>query len=91
MANTVKTQPRVIALWNDRPVVVLLEEDGRETHYHGIMVGPTGMDYDQALRLLDIAADRVEAVDPDGYSWDDVIERMKAAGFEEVRAAVWYE
>lgn len=91
VANTVKTQPRVIALWNDRPVVVLLEEDGRETHYHGVMVGPEGMDYNRALRLLDGAAESAEAADPDSYGWDDIIERMKAAGFEEVRAAVWYE
>lgn len=91
MPNTVKGQPRKVALWNKRPVVVLLEDDGDTTHYHGVMIGPVGMTYATALKKLDEAYDAGVAAGGEAWNYDDVIKKMKEAGFEEVQAAVWYE
>lgn len=92
MANTMDNQPRDVALWNGHPVVVINESDGSDTYFHGVMIGPVGMEYDEALAKLDQAfSDAVKAAGDDDWNYDDVIEGMKAAGFEEVRAAVWDE
>lgn len=90
MANTITGQYRAVAPWNDRPVVVLLEEDGHETYYHGVVVGPPGLPYPDALARLDEAFAAVAAAVED-WTYDDVIERMTLVGFEEVQAAVWVE
>lgn len=49
MANTIKDQGRKVALWNGRPVVVLLEYAKPSTHFHGVMLGPVGMTVAYAL------------------------------------------
>jgi len=91
MANGINKQPRTIALWGGRPVVVINESEGREVHFHGVMIGPTGMDYETALNFLDQAFADAVAKGGEEWNYDDVISEMKDAGFEEVLAAVWDE
>lgn len=92
MANSVTNQPRKIALWQDRPVVVLIGGDlDDEACYHGVMAGPAGMSYEEALARLDAAYLGAVETAGEGWNYDDVLDAMKTAGFEEVLAALWGE
>lgn len=89
--NSSETQSRKTALWNGRPVVVLQEMDGNVYNYHGVVIGPEGMSIDDALFALDTAFHRAKLRGGDEWNYDDVLDEMKAAGFEEVLAAEWWE
>lgn len=91
MPNGIKGQSRQVALWNDRPVVVLMEDEHGEQYYHGVMIGPAGMSVRAALKKLDAAYRRAVRKAGDEWNYDDVLAEMKAAGFEEVLAAEWWE
>jgi hypothetical protein len=91
MANTIASQTRNVAPWDGRAVIVIQETDGDEYRYHGVMVGPPGMLIEDALARLDAAY--IDGREKGGEDWnyDDVIAEMRAAGFEEVLAAEWWE
>lgn len=91
MANTTDRQPRRAALWNGRAVGVINETDGDEVHFHGLMVGPPGMGYAEALYRLDRAFAAGVRTGGGAWTYDDVLGAMTAEGFEEVRAGVWDE
>jgi hypothetical protein len=93
MANSTdkESQGRNIALWNNRPVVLIQEEEDGEYYFHGLMVGPAGMDYQTALKLLDDAYIEARKSGGDEWNYDDVLAAMKAKGFEEILAAQWWE
>lgn len=97
MPNTLRTQSRKAALWNDRPVLVLRERDGRDCRYHGVWIGPAGMTVAHALVKADrafrkaVRDNRNKEEGGSDWNYDDVFENLKAAGFEEIRAAEWWE
>lgn len=78
-------------LWRNRPVVLLREQDGRESFVHGVVVGPEGASVKDALATVD-AVFRV-VVDADREEWNDgdVLAGLAAAGFEAVRPIDWWE
>lgn len=91
MANDRASQSRKTAVWNGRAVIVLQEMDGDEYHFHGVMLGPEGMETERALLELDVAFVRGKFKGGDDWNYDDVLEEMQAAGFEEVLAVEWWE
>lgn len=91
MANTLDKQERTVSLWQGRPVIVLNESDGHTVHFHGVMIGPKGMQYDEALHKLDAAFAAGVKKGGEEWNYDDVLEEMKDAGFTEVLAATWDE
>lgn len=88
MANTVVRQDRSINTWNDRPVVILME-DGE--YYHGAVIGPAGMSYASALEIIDGCWSAAVDANIDEWNYDDVIQNLRDAGFEIIDAAVWDE
>jgi hypothetical protein len=91
MANTVQTQSHEINFWYNYPVIVLQEMDGNDYHYHGLMIGPHGMPYNEALQLLDAAFMKVVNANPFHWDYDDVFSEMNDLKFGEIQAAEWWE
>lgn len=91
MANTLKTQSRGVALWNDRAVIVLQEKEDDVYYYHGLMIGPKGLSIKRALLKLDACYRAAVRKNGDDWDYDDVFNEMVAAGFEMVQAAEWWE
>jgi hypothetical protein len=75
MANTLKTQSRNVALWHERPVIVLQDFDGH--NYRGVVIGPEGMTIPQALTLLDQIFAKTVEDHPDDWNYDEVIQYEK--------------
>jgi hypothetical protein len=90
VANDLKSQSRKVSLWNDRPVVVLQEMEDHDYYYHGVVIGPVGMSIEDALARLDQVASEV-MVTSDDWNYDDFLEAVTAAGFEQILAAEWWE
>lgn len=91
MPNSLSQQTRQVALWNNRPVITLNENDGDAHYFHGVMIGPAGMEYPEAMRKLDAAFNAAVAANPDEWNYDEVIAEMEKVGFESVLAAEWFE
>jgi hypothetical protein len=91
MANTVEGQSRTCLSWNGYPVVVLQERDGRTVHFHGVLVGPRGMGHATALRVIDESFNEVVSACPGEWNYDQLLDKLKARGFEEILASEWWE
>jgi hypothetical protein len=91
VANTAELQRRSVALWKGRPVIALNELFGRERLFQGLVIGRKGMSYQRALQQIDNVFREVVAADPEAWSYDDVIQRLLAAGFEQIQPAEWWE
>jgi hypothetical protein len=91
MANADQKQPRKLDLWHGRSVITLNEQFGRERLLQCIVVAPRGMSHIDALQRMDeLFREAVEA-DPEEWTYEDVLQRLVAAGFEEIVAADWWE
>src|SRR5947207_2364139 len=91
MGNANKPQARKVALWRDRPVIILNERCGHAGLFHGLVLGPPGMDYDTALGRIDEVFREVVEANPEQWSYEDVLGSLAADGFEEVFPAEWWE
>lgn len=91
MANTLKTSRRECREHDGRAYVVLLENDGRQTYYHGVVVGPPGLTIAAALKKIDAAFRRGKKKGGDEWNYDDVFAAIRAAGLDLIDAATWYE
>lgn len=88
MGNARSQHSRRVARWRDRPVVTLNERFGREKVCHGIVLGPPGMTYDDALQRIDkVFRESVEA-DSEQWTYDDVLESLVNDGFDDASRRV---
>ncbi len=82
----------IVRPYHGRIYITLQDMDGSDVFPHGIAVAPPSIrTKEQALREIDAAYFRAVDANPEEWNYDDVIQQIKAAGFDHIDCAHWIE
>lgn len=75
---------------NGRIHTILADSDGRQVYTHGVAVAPEGLAEQQALDAIQDIYAAVVSGDEE-WTYDHLIDTLKARGFDHLPAGVWVE
>ena len=78
-------------LYYGRAFIVLSENDGHETHIHGIATAPVGVGANVAYLTVNDALEWAKENDPDEWNYDDVKRYLTEKGWDMFNPTIWVE